>query len=206
MVKKRMASMKLFRILRLAAGISVMWLAVPGAWGGVAFTTLFSFTGTSGAYPGANPYAGLVLGSDGNFYGTTFSGGTNNDGTIFQLTPGGAFTSLLSFNGTNGAAPYAALVPGTDGNFYGTTFTGGVSNWGTIFQITTNGTFTNLFSFTGTNNPYLGANPGAALVQAGDGSFYGTTDYGGVTKPRYYGYGDWTGFRGNNQWKGTLPA
>jgi uncharacterized repeat protein (TIGR03803 family) len=206
MVKKRMASMKLFRFLRLAAGISVMCLVVPGAWGGVAFTTLISFTGTSGAYPGANPYAGLVLGSDGNFYGTTFSGGTNNDGTIFQLTPGGAFTSLLSFNGTNGAAPYAALVPGTDGNFYGTTFTGGVSNWGTIFQITTNGTFTNLFSFTGTNNPYLGANPGAALVQAGDGSFYGTAEYGGLTNASYDGYGYGTVFRVTTNGTVTVPA
>ena len=159
----------------------VMWLVVSCAWGGVVLTTLVSFTGTSGIYSGANPYAGLVLGSDGNFYGTTSLGGTNNLGTIFQLTPGGAFTSLLSFNGTNGATPYAALVLGADGSFYGTTFTGGVSNWGTIFQITTNGTFTNLFSFTGTNNPYLGANPGAALVQAGDGSFYGTADFGGAS-------------------------
>ena len=151
--------------------LSVLWLVVPCAWGVVAFTTLVSFTGTSGVYPGAYPYAGLALGSDGNFYGTTSSGGTNNHGTIFQLTPGGAFTSLLSFNGTNGAAPYAAPVQGADGNFYGTTFNGGVSNWGTIYRITTNGTFTNLFSFTGANNPYLGANPGAALVPAADGSF-----------------------------------
>ncbi len=170
--------------------LSVMWWVVPDAWGGVAFTTLVSFTGTNGAYPGANPYAGLALGSDGNFYGTTSSGGTNNHGTIFQLTPGGAFTSLLSFNGANGATPYAALVQGANGNFYGTTFAGGVSNWGTIFQITTNGAFTNLFSFTGTNNPYLGANPGAALVQAGDGSFYGTADYGGAyTNAAQGGYG-----------------
>jgi len=171
-------------------------VVVPDAWGGVAFTTLVSFTGTSGAYLGANPYAGLALGSDGNFYGTTSSGGTNNHGTIFQLTPGGAFTSLLSFNGANGATPYAAPVQGADGNFYGTTFAGGVSNWGTIFQITTNGTFTNLFSFTGTNNPYLGANPGAALVQAGDGSFYGTADYGGAyTNAAQDGHGYGTIFK-----------
>ena len=161
--------------------LSVIWLVVPDAWGGIAFTTLVSFTGTNGIYPGANPYAGLALGSDGNFYGTTSSGGTNNHGTIFQLTPGGAFTSLLSFNGANGATPYAALVQGADGSFYGTTFIGGVSNWGTIFLITTNGMFTNLFSFTGANNPCLGANPGAALVQADDGSFYGTADFGGAS-------------------------
>ena len=187
--------------------LSVMWLVVPDAWGGVAFTTLVSFTGTSGAYLGANPYAGLALGSDGNFYGTTSSGGTNNHGTIFQLTPGGAFTSLLSFNGANGATPYAAPVQGADGNFYGTTFAGGVSNWGTIFQITTNGTFTNLFSFTGTNNPYLGANPGAALVQAGDGSFYGTADYGGAyTNAAQGGYGYGTIFKIAGDDTVTVPA
>jgi uncharacterized repeat protein (TIGR03803 family) len=187
--------------------LSLMCLVVPGAWGGVVFTTLVSFTGTSGLYPGANPYAGLTLGSDGNFYGTTSSGGTYNHGTIFQLTPGGAFTSFLSFNVTNGAAPYAALVQGTDGNFYGTTFTGGVSNWGTIFQITTNAAFTNLFSFTGTHNPYLGANPGAALVQASDGSFYGTADYGGAyTNAAQGGYGYGTVFQATTNGTVTVPA
>src|SRR5690348_14994204 len=105
-----MDSLKLFRFLFLAAGISTMGLVVPQTRGGVVFTNLISFTGTNGSCPGASPYAGLVLGPDGNFYGTTSSGGTNNDGTVFQLTSGGAFTSLLSFDGTNGAAPYAALA------------------------------------------------------------------------------------------------
>ena len=165
--------------------VMAMCLTVPSVRGGIMFTTLVSFTGTSGIYPGASPYCGLMLGPDGNFYGTTFQGGSNNLGTIFQLTPAGAFTSLLSFNGTNGANPYAALVKGGDDNLYGTTFAGGVSNWGTIFLITTNGVFTNLFSFTGTNNPYQGANPSAALVPAGDGSFYGTADFGGTTNAIY---------------------
>ena len=169
-------------------------------------TTLVSFTGTNGAYPGANPYCGLTLGADGNFYSTTFQGGLNNLGTIFRLTPDGAFTSLLSFNGTNGAAPYAALVRGADGNFYGTTFTGGVSNWGTIFLITTNGALTNLFSFTGTNNPYQGANPGAALVQASDGSFYGTADYGGLTNASYGGHGYGAVFQFTTNGTVTVPA
>jgi len=122
-------------------------------------------------------------------YGTTTQGGSNNLGTIFRVSTGGAFSSLLSFNGTNGAEPYAALVQDKDDNFYGTTFRGGVSNWGTIFQITPDGTFTNLFSFTGTNNPYQGANPGSVLVPAGDGSFYGTADFGGLTNASYQGTG-----------------
>ena len=187
--------------------LPLMGLIVPGARGGVIFTTLVSFTGTGGAYPGANPYAGLTLGLDGNFYGTTALGGTNNQGTIFQLTPGGVFTSLLSFNVTNGSNPYAALTPGADGFFYGTTFAGGVSNWGTIFQITITGAFTNLFSFIGADHPGQGANPGAALVQAADGSFYGTADYGGAyTNATQGGYGYGTVFRATTDGTVSVPA
>ena len=69
----------------------------------------------------AYPSAPLVQGSDGNFYGTTPYGGANNGGTVFQVTPAGALTTLVSFNGTNGSHPVAALVAGSDGNFYGTT-------------------------------------------------------------------------------------
>jgi len=189
--------MKLFRFLLLTAGISLMCLITMAARGEVIFTNLVSFTGTNGDFPGASPYSGLVAGADGNLYGTTSQGGSNNLGTVFQLTPGGAFTSLFSFNGTNGATPYAALTPGNGGFLYGTTFAGGVSNWGTIFLITTNGAFTNLFSFTGTNNPWQGSSPAAALVADGAGNFYGTADFGGATNPLYlnastllgYGYG-----------------
>jgi uncharacterized repeat protein (TIGR03803 family) len=143
------------------------------------FTSLYSFTGTN---DGGNPYAGLVQGPDGNFYGTTFFGGTNGYGTVFKFATNGTFTSLYSFTGTNdGANPYAGLVQGSDGNFYGTTFYGGTNGYGTVFEFATNGTFTSLYSFTGTND---GANPYAGLVQNVDGSFYGTTTYGGTN-----GYG-----------------
>jgi uncharacterized repeat protein (TIGR03803 family) len=88
-------------------------------------TNLYSFSGTT---DGTNPYAGLVRGNDGNLYGTTSSGGTNNLGTVFKISSNGALTRLCSFNGTNGAAPYGALVQGPDGSFYGTTCAGGASN------------------------------------------------------------------------------
>jgi len=186
--------MKLFRFLLLAACSSMMCLMTIAARGGVTFTNLVSFTGVGGACPGAAPYAGLVLGVNGNYYGTTSQGGSNNLGTVFQLTPGGVFTSLLSFNGTNGATPDASLTPGKNGIFYGTTFAGGVSNWGTLFLITTNGAFTNLFSFTGTNNPWQGAAPAAALVPDGNGNLYGTADFGGTTNASYNGNGYGTVF------------
>ena len=72
----------------LALLMRLLWaaaLVLPafGAWAGVVFTNLYSFTGTN---DGANPYAGLVQGSDGYFYGTTSSGGAGGVGTIFRLT------------------------------------------------------------------------------------------------------------------------
>jgi uncharacterized delta-60 repeat protein len=140
------------------------------------FTTLFHYTlvhfnGTNGA----SPFGELVQGTDGNFYGTTQSGGTGNSGTVFQVTPSGALTTLASFTGGNGAVPWAGLVQGVNGNFYGTTQSGGISNRGTIFQITTGGTLTSLASFRGTNGSY----PTGKLLQGADGNFYGTTYTGG---------------------------
>jgi len=198
--------MRFFKAVPPVMTVMVMWLAVSSVRGGIMFTNLLSFTGTNGIYPGADPYCGLTLGADGNFYGTTSQGGSNGLGTVFSVTPGGAFTSVVSFNGTNGANPYAALVRGSDNNLYGTTFAGGVNNRGTIFLITTNGAFTNLFSFPGTDNTDQGANPGAALVQTGDGSFYGTAEYGGLTNASYRGHGYGTIFRLTTDGTVTVPV
>jgi uncharacterized repeat protein (TIGR03803 family) len=140
-------------------------------------TTLHSFSGSPG--DGAVPLAGLVQGSDGNFYGTTASGGGFFQGTVFRMTPSGAITVLHSFNSFfgEGAVPFAGLVQGIDGNFYGTTTFGGAHFKGTIFKIDATGNLTTLHSFSG--SPSEGANPSAALVQGSDGNFYGTTASGG---------------------------
>jgi len=146
-----------------------------------ALTTLHSFARSDGAYPGA----GLVQASDGNFYGTTYVGGTNNYGTVFKITPTGTLTTLHSFNGTDGGFVSAGLTAASDGNFYGTTENGGANNYGTVFKITPQGTLTTLHSFDGSD----GANPADGLLQASDGNFYGATSYGGASNDCYGGCG-----------------
>jgi len=137
---------------------------------GGSLTNVWSFTGGN---DGANPQAGLVQGSDSNFYGTTAWGGANGYGTVFRISPSGSLTNLWSFTGgTDGDSPQAGLVQGSDGNFYGTASYGGVSGNGTVFRISPSGSLTSLWSFTGGND---GANPQAGLVQGSDGNFYGTT-------------------------------
>ncbi len=140
-------------------------------------TTLHSFTGIG--LDGQGPYAGLIQGSDGNFYGTTVSGGVESAGTIFQITPAGLYHPLYSFTGTGGAAPYAGLIQGSDGNLYGTTEYGGSgnSNTGTVFQVTLAGVHTILHDFTNTGTN--GAYPNTGLIRGSDGNFYGTTPGGG---------------------------
>ena len=144
-----------------------------------AYTELHAFAG--GTTDGSHVYAGLIEGTDGNFYGTTYAGGTGNLGTIFKMTPGGAVTLLHSFAGgaTDGSSPYAALVQGTDGNLYGTTLLGGASSDGTVFKITPAGSFTLMHSFAGGASD--GQSPYCALLEGTDGNFYGTTFLGGST-------------------------
>lgn len=137
---------------------------------------------------GTNPYSRLVQGSDGNFYGTTNSGGNFGYGTIFMITPAGIHTTLFHFDQINGANP-RGLVQGIDGNFYGTTYAGGANGLGTVFRMTPNCTiintlngfnFTTLVSFTGQMGLNPGQYPQAGLVQGSDGYFYGTTFRGGL--------------------------
>ncbi|MCX6902450.1 MAG: immunoglobulin domain-containing protein [Verrucomicrobia bacterium] len=149
-------------------------------------TTLYSF---SGGDDGAYPVASLTPGSDGNFYGTTYGGGSHGSGTVFQISPNGAFHTLYSFTGANdGANPTATLMQGSDGGFYGTTTYGGpctnIANvlgdtgYGTVFRITSNGVFSTIYSFRGGND---GGNPCAGLIQGPSGVLYGTTAYGGLS-------------------------
>ena len=144
---------------------------------GATLKTLHSFLNVS---DGNQPLAALIKGSDSNFYGTTFSGGLLNTGTVFKISAAGGLTTLHSFTGgLDGAQPQAALVQGIDGNFYGTTSAGGLSssNAGTVFTINSLGTLTTLYRFTGGSD---GGQPRGALVQGADTNFYGTTFAGGT--------------------------
>jgi uncharacterized repeat protein (TIGR03803 family) len=152
-----------------------------------ALTTLYSFCSLSGCTDGKSPTAGLVQAVDGDFYGTTETGGANcrnGCGTVFKITLSGALTTLHSFcSGTDcrdGAAPVAGLIQAYDGNFYGTTLEGGEHALGTIFKITPGGTLTTLHSFCSQTGCPDGSYPNGGLVQAIDGDLYGTTTFGGA--------------------------
>jgi len=160
-----------------------------------ALTTLYSFCpfGFS-CTDGIAPFAGLVQGTDGNFYGTTSASGSRSGGTVFKITPRGILTTLYSFcalaNCADGYNPFeAALVQGTDGNFYGTTSAGGVNSGGlgTVFKITPRGALTTLYSFCALNNCTDGITPYTGVVQGTDGNFYGTTTSGGSDLVSGYG-------------------
>src|SRR5580698_9886551 len=97
-------------------------------------TILYSFCAQIGCADGKAPLAGLVLATNGIFYGTTSSGGLNSGGTVFSITSGGALTTLHQFDSTiEGANPYAALIQAANGAFYGVTGEGGTHNYGTVF-------------------------------------------------------------------------
>ena len=138
------------------------------------FIPIYQFGGDGGS-----PVAGLVQASNGNFYGAASFYGQYLCGTLFEVTPSGGFTLLHTFDGHDGCYPQATLVQGTDGNLYGVASAGGAGNGynaGTFFNITPSGTFTLLHVFDRTD----GTSPTGALIQAADGSFYGTTQYGGT--------------------------
>ena len=139
------------------------------------FSTVVSFAGTSN---GAQPYSTLYIDGSGNIFGTTYTGGANNDGTVFEIAAGTTtISTLVVFNGTNGDDPKAGLVEDANGNLFGTTYGGGTNGDGTVFEIAA-GTdnFTTLVEFAGISN---GSDPEGALALDSSGDLFGTTSAGG---------------------------
>ena len=151
-----------------------------------AYTSLHSFGGGKpyGNDDGDGPYGSLVVGPDGNLYGTAYKGGTNNCacGVVFRISTGGSYQTVYSFRDyPDGANPQSGLVLGSDGNFYGTTFAGGSPNYatyGTIFRVSPSGQYASLYAF---GSEIGEGEPMAPLVQGSDGNFYGTTTLGGTS-------------------------
>jgi uncharacterized repeat protein (TIGR03803 family) len=147
-------------------------------------TDLYSFCALAGCADGTFPMVAPILGSDGNFYGTTYSGGnSSNSGTVYKMTIGGKLTTLYSFCPTqpcsDGVNP-VGLIEGSDGNFYGVAQYGGAFGDGTFFELTSLGQFKVLHSFCAQPGCSGGASPEASPMQASNGNFYGTTTLGGL--------------------------
>ena len=127
---------------RLGALLSAALLAVAGFSSTVAaqeLTTLYPFTGT-GSGDGAYPNAGLIADAEGNLHGTTWGGGANGRGTVFQLDTSGTLTVLYSFTGgSDGQRPVTGLLADAAGNLYGTAHSGGDGRYGTVFQLDPSG-------------------------------------------------------------------
>jgi uncharacterized repeat protein (TIGR03803 family) len=100
---------------------------------------LYSFCPQSDCTDGYEAYAGVIQGTDGNFYGETGAGGANSAGTVFSITPSGVLTTLHSFDVTDGEEPFGGLVQATDGEFFGTADGGGINcppfGCGTVFSL-----------------------------------------------------------------------
>jgi uncharacterized repeat protein (TIGR03803 family) len=148
-------------------------------------TTLYSFCSQPNCTDGTAP-VGIVLDTDGDFYGQTVYGGNpscfdggNGCGTVFRVTSSGALTNLHNFDDTDGADPQATLIQGADGNLYGTTYAGGTGCCGTVFRIDAHGTLTNFYNFCSQSGCSDGSHP-SALTLGTDGNFYGATLYGGI--------------------------
>ncbi len=141
-------------------------------------TTLYSFCAQSGCTDGSSPQDSLVQGADGNFYGTTYIGGSADRGTVFKITSAGKLTTLYSFGlDEGGYHPQASLIQATDGNFYGTTYTGGTQcGAGCVFEITSSGALTNIIDFA---TEAEGLQPVGGVTQDTNGNLYGSTYHGG---------------------------
>ncbi len=141
------------------------------------FQSLYSFTGGS---DGMNPYSPVIVDSNGNIDGTTFTGNTFGAGTVFQFNPSSKIvTPLHTFSTTSAYWSTAGLIRDSSGNFYGTARATSNGGGGAVFELSPDGsTFTILHSFSSSGGD--GWNPYDSLIMDGKGNLYGTTSGGGA--------------------------
>ncbi|HUO28928.1 MAG TPA: choice-of-anchor tandem repeat GloVer-containing protein [Bryobacteraceae bacterium] len=138
-------------------------------------TVLYTFTGGA---DGGNPYAGVILDSAGNMYGTTYNGGAFASGAVYKVSPSGQETVLYSFTGaTDGSNPYAGVIMDPEGNLYGTTKYGGhqpgIWGYGVVYTLSPAGQETVLYTFPGGETG--GADPYGGVIRDSAGNLYGAT-------------------------------
>lgn len=146
---------------------------------GATYMNKIDFNGTS---QGGWPYGSLLEAADGNLYGLTNIGGSDNFGVLFQYTPStSAYTVKVDFNGTvRGAYPKSSLTAGANGKLYGITEYGGDFDEGVIFEYDpASSVYTKKFDFDNTGK-LTGNYPVAELTQATDGFLYGLAYTGGI--------------------------
>jgi uncharacterized repeat protein (TIGR03803 family) len=170
------------RVFRQAnIGVLLLFFVLgAGTLNAQTYADLFNFTGKPGGCCPQHPSV-MAQGRDGNLYGITTTGGANNVGSIFKITPAGALTQLFSFDTTHGSTPVGGLVLGPDGSLYGTTEEGGAHGFGNIFKINSTGALTVLYDFSG-NSTTDGGFPVATLIVGPDAQLYGTSHPGIVFK------------------------
>jgi uncharacterized repeat protein (TIGR03803 family) len=167
-----------------SSGFGTVFKLTPGSSGNWTPTVLHNFNRNGG--DGANPEGSLIFDSAGNLYGTTSNGGADENGAVFELSPGadGTWTEsvLYSFRGTDGSHPFGSLTFDAHGNLFGTAWQGGntageceYGGCGTVFELTPNGngTWTGaaIHAFDGTD----GSGPFSNVIFDSAGNLYGTT-------------------------------
>jgi uncharacterized repeat protein (TIGR03803 family) len=147
-------------------------------------TVLYSFCSQANCADGAEPSSGLIKDAQGRLYGTTEDGGSNNWGTVFELSApiksGAAWTEKVLYRFSNpedGIGPIGGVIGDREGNLYGITAGGGTAGLGTIFKLTPSGEESVLYSFG--SHPHDGYQSSGGLVMDKEDNLYGTTAYGG---------------------------
>lgn len=171
-----------------STGRGTVFQLTPPPGGGTEWveTILYSFT----ALPdGAFPSSEVTRDEEGNLYGTTLLGGTNNFGAVYRLSPQGSVwgeSVIFSFSGADGSSPFGRLLLDQTGALYGTTTGGGSGQAGTVYKLTPpsqpGGQWTHsvLYNFTGARD---GGSPFAGVIFDRKGRLFGTASTGGNGRP-----------------------